>query len=85
MCPKKLIKNVDIPIVFIHGFKDVSIPIQKGINVYDNSNKERSLFLKIETSHYFKDRMSYRKLCTSVKTALCFLTNKLKSTKESKT
>lgn len=73
--PANLIKNINIPVVFIHGKNDVSIPIQKGLNVYNNSNKKKSLFLSINTGHYFKNYKSRKKLCASVKKALFFISN----------
>ena len=75
ICPSKLVKNIEIPIVFIHGNKDTSVPMKRGLTVYENSDKKKSLFIAINADHYFKDHKSRKELCESVKKSLSFISN----------
>lgn len=75
ICPAKLVGNIKIPIVFIHGNKDISVPMKRGLNVYENSDKKKSLFIIINADHYFKDHKSREELCESLKKSLSFILN----------
>lgn len=59
--PIKKIKQIKIPIIFIHGDKDLSINIKRSKKVFKKSN-DKSIFLKINADHYFKQKLQKNQL-----------------------
>jgi len=53
--PIKKIKKIKIPIIFIHGNKDLSINIERSKKVFKKSNN-KSIFFEINANHYFKQK-----------------------------
>lgn len=73
ICSEKLVKKIRIPTALIHGRKDTAVPIQRGLSVYKNLSKRESLFISLNSGHYFEDFESRKKLCESVKKSLLFI------------
>jgi alpha/beta superfamily hydrolase len=59
--PVKKIKQIKIPIVFIHGNKDLSINLERSKKVFKKSN-DKSIFLEINADHYFKQKLQKNQL-----------------------
>ena len=51
---EKAVKNLNKPLLIVHGEQDLSVPIKEGEQIYNWSNKEITEFYKIEaTGHTF--------------------------------